>query len=118
LGCDAVVTCILHWPFPVREARWLGPIGADPLANRYRYFEEATAGEWRAAARAARHGAIGRDRTRAAQLAQIVTLADALHIADDVVLWPRLIGLAKAGKVTVAVKRIELSRAEAVLKRP
>lgn len=103
-GRDVVVTCTLHWPFPTRNARWLGPIGADRLSKRYRYFEEATAGEWRAAERATRHSAIGPDQKRAEQLAQIVKLADALHVADNVVLWPRLTALAKAGRITVALQ--------------
>lgn len=103
-GRDVIVICTLHWPFPVRSARWIGPIGTDPSGNRYRYFEEATAGEWRAAERARMHGAVGPDQKHADRLGQIVKLADALHIADDVVLWPRLTALAKAGTITVTVK--------------
>jgi hypothetical protein len=99
---DVVVTCTLHWPFPVRGARWLGPIGDDLSDNRYRHFEAATVGEWRAVERAARQGAAGLDRVSPEQLAQIIKLADALHIADDVVLWPRLARLAAAGEVTVS----------------
>jgi len=101
---EVIVTCTLHWPFPVRSTRWLGPIGVNVLGNRYRYFEEATAGEWRQAERAARQSATGLDQRYVEQLTQMVKIADAMNIADDVVLWPRLVGLAKAGKVTVTVK--------------
>ncbi len=101
---EVVVTCTLNWPFPMRSARWLGPIGPDLLRNRYRYFEEATAGEWRQAERAARQSATCPDQKYVEQLTQMVKIADAMNIADDVVLWPCLVGLAKAGKVTVTVK--------------
>jgi hypothetical protein len=101
---DVVVTCTLNWLFPTRSARWIGPISSNLLGTRYRHFQEATAGEWRQAERAARQDVLDHDRQYVEQLSQIVAIADALEIADGVVLWPRLTALAKAGTVTVTLK--------------